>query len=318
MATWKAPEEFAEWVNWLAAGIHGRSRWRLSVVFMGMLFGSGRRTVTSWLRAAGVDTSFSNYYYFIAALGRKPALVARRLLILLVRQLPIGDRALLALDDTPTKRFGPKVQGAGIHHNPTPGPTDQKFLYRHNWVTLSLALRHRLWNTISLPLIAGLYVRQIDVAMLPKKLKWKFATKLAIGANLAAWAAKLLQQAGKRVWLVADGAYAKRPFLHDMRAAEVTVVSRLRKDAALWELPPDVSKRPRGRGRPRKYGKHRISLAKRAGQSRGWQSIECFVYGKPVTKTYKTFLAVNRSASGPIRVVLVQNDDCAISQNFGR
>jgi hypothetical protein len=33
-----------------------------------------------------------------------------------------GDRMLLALDDTPTQRYGPLVEGAGVHHNPTPGP----------------------------------------------------------------------------------------------------------------------------------------------------------------------------------------------------
>ncbi|MGA2031960.1 MAG: hypothetical protein ABSG68_06880, partial [Thermoguttaceae bacterium] len=41
-----------------------------------------------------------------------------------------------AIDDSPTKRYGPKVEGADIHHNPTPGPADQKYLYGHIWVTL--------------------------------------------------------------------------------------------------------------------------------------------------------------------------------------
>ncbi len=77
MAAWKAPQEFAEWMDWLAAGLHGRSRWRLPVVLLGMLFGGGRRTVTSWLRGAGVGTNFSGYYYFIAALGRKTIPVPR-------------------------------------------------------------------------------------------------------------------------------------------------------------------------------------------------------------------------------------------------
>jgi hypothetical protein len=60
--------------------------------------------------------------------GRKTKPLATRLLLLLLRRLPTGDRILMALDDTPTKRYGPKVQGAGIHHNPTPGPADAKFL----------------------------------------------------------------------------------------------------------------------------------------------------------------------------------------------
>jgi hypothetical protein len=86
----------------------------------------------------------------------------------------------------------------------------------------------------------------------------------------------------------------------------VTVVGRLRKDAALRDLPPEVKRR--GRGRPRQYGKNKISLAKRAGQKRGWQTIECTVYGKTSTKRYKTFLATYRPAGGALRVVLVKEE----------
>ena len=64
----------------------------------------------------------------------------------------------------------------------------------------------------------------------------------------------------------------------------------------------------RGRGRPRKYGKNKISLAKRAGQKQGWQTAVCLVYGKLVTKTFKTFLATYRPAGGVIRVVLVKEE----------
>jgi hypothetical protein len=80
----------------------------------------------------------------------------------------------------------------------------------------------------------------------------------------------------------------------------------LRKDAALFDVPPP--KKSGQRGRPRKYGAHRIDLAKRAGQRRGWQTIACTLYGETVPKTYKTFLASYRPAGGVIRVVLVKQD----------
>jgi hypothetical protein len=81
----------------------------------------------------------------------------------------------------------------------------------------------------------------------------------------------------------------------------------LGKDAALRDLPPERKRgERRGRGRPRKYGKNKISLAKRAGQKRGWQTMTCTIYGEVVTKTYKTFLATYRPAGGVIRVVLVK------------
>jgi len=106
--------------------------------------------------------------------------------------------------------------------------------------------------------------------------------------------------------VVADGAYAKRPFLKPLRAARVIVVSRLRKDAALWTV-PKPSKTSK-RGRPPKYGKQRMHLARRAAQPHGWQQVECLVYGKRVVKTIKTFLATYRPAGGLIRVVIVKED----------
>jgi hypothetical protein len=135
--------------------------------------------------------------------------------------------------------------------------------------------------------------------------KVKFQTKLQQGATLVEWAAKLLHGLGKTVWVVADGAYAKRPFLQRALKAGVVVVSRLRKDAALWSVPEAKPGRSK-RGRPRKYGPDAISLAKRAGHRHGWQSGDFVLYGKKVRKKYKTFLATYKPAGGLIRVLLVK------------
>ena len=89
----------------------------------------------------------------------------------------------------------------------------------------------------------------------------------------------------------------------------MTVVSRLRCDAALRSLPVVVPADRRGRGRPRTYGTDRIDLAKRAGQERGWQTESFTPYGRPVAKTYKTFLATYKPVGGVIRVVLVREPD---------
>lgn len=250
MVRYRPPEDWQRPVEWLAAGLHGRNRWRLSLILLGMLFARGRRTVTTWLRAAGIRDDFADYDYFLQPLGCKSKELAERLFVLLLVRLETGPRALLAVDDSPTKRYGPHVQGAGIHHNPTPGPADQKFLYGHIWVTISLVLRHPLWQTIGLPLLGLLYVRAGDVADLPRKHSWSFRTKLELAVESLLRFAQLAKTAGKAVWAVADGAYAKRPFVKPLRAAGVAVVSRLRKDAALHDVP--IPPKMRTRGRPRK------------------------------------------------------------------
>jgi hypothetical protein len=306
---WDCPEDWAEWSRWLAAGLHARNRWRLPVLLVGILFAHGRRTVTTWLRAAGVSDDFQDYYYFLAALGRKIKSVATRLLVLVLRTLPLPDRLLAVIDDTPTKRYGPKVEGADIHHNPTPGPADQKFLYGHIWVTLSLALRHPRFGALALPLRAMLYVRQKTMAKIPTWRGWSFATKLVLAARLIEWIAPIIRYVGKTLWAVVDGGYVKAPFLRRALRAGVTVIGRLRKDAALRDLPQKLRRgQRRGRGRPRKYGKNKISLAKRAAHRGGWETGPCTVYGKTVTKVYKTFLATYRPVGGLVRVVIVREE----------
>jgi len=295
-----------EWQPILAAltpWLHARLAWRLPPLLIGVLFARGRRTVTSWLRGAGIAIGFPGYYYFLARLGGRTGMLAGILLRTLVTRLAPGDRLLFALDDTPTKRYGRKVQGAGIHHNPTPGPTDQQFLYGHLWVCLSWVLRHPLWGSIGLPLLARLYVRACDIGKLPKQYGWTFRTKLDLAAAMVVWLTDWLRLLGKTVWLVVDGGYAKKPFLKAALQAGAVVVGRLRKDAALRTVPPP---RQRGPGRPRKYGAQRISLAKRAGQQRGWQTVTATQYGRQVAKKLKTFVATWEPVGGAIRVVLVR------------
>jgi hypothetical protein len=311
MANWILPTEVASWIAHLACLLHATNAWRLRPLVVGLLFARGRRTVSSWLRAGELSDDYQSYYYFLGSLGCKVKWLAALLLQSVLRVVNPGERFLFAIDDTPTKRYGPHVEGAGIHHNPTPGPADQKYLYGHVWVTLSLVVRHALWGAIGLPLLAYLYVRQVNLESIPASYGVKFQTKLEQAAAMVEWLALWLKNGGKRLWLVADGAYAKKPFLERATKAGATVVSRLRKDAALCSVPKPVPAGQRRRGRPRKYGAERISLSKRAGHPRGWERGTFTLYNKETLVCYKTFLATYKPASGLIRVVIVREDDGA-------
>ena len=288
----------------MASFLHQRHAWRLAPLLAGALLAKGRRTVTSWLKAAGIGAGFPGYYYFLAALGRRADLLAGLLLQRALLRLAPDGPLLFALDDSPTQRYGPHVQGAGVHHNPTPGPTDQRFLYGHVWVTLAWVVTHPLYGALGLPLRALLYVRAKDVPRVPVRQRWAFRTKLELAAELVTWAARLVRFAGRAVHAVVDGFYAKRPFLQAATRAGVVVISRLRKDAGLRTLPQ--APRGRRRGRPPLYGSGRISLAKRAGHKRGWQMVRARQYGVTREKRVKAFLATWRPAGGCLRVVLVQ------------
>jgi len=305
------PDLLSAWFTDISASLDRRSAPRLLLLLVGALFAKGRRTVTSWFRAAGITTEFRPAYNALWAAGRHADALGYRLLCIALKPLMrhlAGDHLLFAIDDTPTARYGPKVQGAGIHHNPTPGPAGEKFVYGHIWVTLAWLVRHPAWDTLALPLRALLYVRVKDIGKLTKHYPWTFRTKLELAIELARWLHVWMSGLGKELWLVVDGAYAKRPFLKPATALGLVVFSRLRKDAHLLSLPP--SKRRRGRRGPLPtYGKERIDLAKRAAQKRGWQQVACVQYGERVVKTIKTFEATWRPAGGRIRVVIVWEDE---------
>ena len=292
------------WFFSLASALDCRSAARLVRLFLGAVLARGRRTVTSWIRAAGLGDEFRPCYTTVAAAGKRADRIAGRLACAAVKPI-VGDagRLTLALDDTPTQRYGPQVQGAGVHHNPTPGPAGSPYVYGHVWVVLGLLATHPAWGVIALPLLARLYVRQKDLGGIDPSHRPPFRTKLELAVDLMRWAVLWLSHWGQALWAVADGAYAKAAFLKPMRALGVTVVSRLRRDAALRTVP---GPRPPGRRGPERiYGERRIALAKRAGQRRGWRTGTFDLYGKPTAKRYKTFVATWRPAGGAIRVVLV-------------
>lgn len=278
-------------------------------IFLGMILAQDvRRTASKWFRAAGIGKHFKLAYNHIASIGRECELMSVKLLNT-IQNHPAsdGDKIVIAIDDTLSKRRGPCVEGAGIHYNPTPGPAGQDLEYGHNYVTAAWIAKHPEHGTIGLPICAKMYVREKDIAKLPEDYKWQFQTKLALAVGILVWLAKWLQTKGKAVWIVTDGGYAKKEIIKACRQLKYTLISRLRKDAALFEVP--VPPKKKGRGRPRKYGEKRIDLAKRAAHAKGWTTETMILYDKKVEKKYKSFLATWKPASGLIRVVLVKEED---------
>jgi len=300
------PASVANAFGHIAHWLDRRTAARVPLLLLGMLFASRRRTVTAWFRAAGITVEFRPNYVTVCAVGRRFEDIAIRT-VLAVKPLLPRKRLLLAIDDTHTSRYGPPVEGCGIHHDPCPGPAGGKYIYGHVWVTLAALARHKDWGTIALPLQAPLYLREIDRPKLPPERPRVFRTKREMAVEQRNWIEPWGENDFEQRWVVVEGGYAKKPFLQGAKRAGFTVVSRLRRDAALRSLPEP---KPAGRRGPQAtYGKGRISLAKRAGQTRGWEQVQCVQYGKKVTKTIETFLATWRPAGGVIRVVIVKEED---------
>jgi hypothetical protein len=101
----------------------------------------------------------------LKAAGKNPVSLMLPLLSLILQKFDPGEHGhwTLVVDDSPAKRFGPRVEAANIHYNPTPGPGDSDWIYGHNWVCLAIALGHPMFGVIALPLLSFMYVRQLDI-----------------------------------------------------------------------------------------------------------------------------------------------------------
>jgi hypothetical protein len=214
----------------------------------------------------------------------------------------------IVLDDTPTKRYGPKIEGAGHHHNPTPGKTDAKLCFGHSWVVATIVIAHPLFGEISFPIAAELYLRQKEIDKLKAKYDRQFKTKTTIAVEMIKHLVPKFKVFGKKIKIIIDGGYANESVLSPLdKLDDVIVITRFRRDVALFEIPEQPA--VRGRGRPKKYGE-RIDLQSLVESPDGWEEIECRQYGRVVTKRVKSFIATSRITRGkPIKMVIVKEDE---------
>ena len=169
------------WFSRLASALDPRSAPRFAWLLVGALLARGRRTVTSWIRAAGLSNEYRPCYTTVAAAGQRADLIAAHLAHEVVKPLVTdADRLTFAVDDTPTERYGPHVQGAGVHHNPTPGPAGGPYVYGHVGVVLGLLACHPAWGVIALPLLARRYVRAKNLGGIDPPHRPAFRTKLEL------------------------------------------------------------------------------------------------------------------------------------------
>src|SRR5829696_3831108 len=123
MPLWTMPAVVSALLGHLAACLDRRTRPRFWSVFFGLLLcREKRRTASAWFRADRIGHDFRRAYDALGSVGRRIGSLSPVLLTATGRVAgATGERAVFALDDTVTKRYGPCVEGAGVHRNRRPG-----------------------------------------------------------------------------------------------------------------------------------------------------------------------------------------------------
>ena len=310
METQWLPVSLVVWITALAGTLDARQQVRFVALCTGLLFARGRRTVASWLRGCGAGATTSAITTCSAASDARPWRSPGRCSASSLS----GSRAMVRARrwSSPSTTHPPSGTGrtsrapASITTQPQGRPGRNSSMATSGsawpgWSDIRSGGRSPCRSSrtcTSEPRISAGWRRTTAGSSAPS---WSWPPPRSSGWS-SSWG-----EDHPPIWVVTDGAYAKRPFLKRVLAAGVTVISRLRCDAALRSLPVVVDPgQKKGRGRPPKYGKNgstwpnapRRHGAGRPGCSPSTASL--------VVKKYKTFLATYKPVGGVIRVVLVR------------
>ncbi|WP_043344574.1 IS701 family transposase [Belnapia moabensis] len=266
----RLPARFAALILCFAPLLRQRSWRHAEVLLIGAILAPGRRTVASILRITGLsrERRFVNYHRVLnraAWSGRSPARVL--LGLLLDAFLPAGP-VLLGLDDTIERRRGKRISAKGIYRDPVRS-SHGHFVKASGlrWLSLMLLVpmswAGRVW---ALPFLTTLAPSERYCRERGQRHK-----------KLTDWGRQLVLQArgwmlGRRLVVVTGSGFSALEFLAALLRQEVTCVTRLRLDAALYRPAPP---RPSGTiGRPRTKGERLPTLAEvLADKATRWQPV---------------------------------------------
>lgn len=232
---------------------------KAQILFIGAILATGKRTVTAALRVMGLsdEPHFANYHQVLNRAVWSPRRLSEMLLAVLLEYLDQDETEPLVfgIDETIERRWGPKIAKRGIYRDAVRS-SKSHFVKTSGlrWISLmwltEITWAERIWALPFLTVLAPSEQYHEQVGRPHKK--------------ITDWARQMIFQL--RRWLpyrtlvvVADYSYAALEFLHACQTMvnPVTVITRLRLDAALYEpVPPPTGKA----GRPRKKGKRLPTL----------------------------------------------------------
>lgn len=264
---------------------------------------TGPRTVTNLIRTAGMEAikSHDAYQYFFSRARWAMDDLWRGLFLTIMTLVPEGTVRLVG-DDTLLHHGGRRIFGAGAFRDAVRSTRKQvAYSFGHNWVLLCVVLR--------VPLLSETYLALPILARLRPKSKRRGKGK-AEGMTTVDLMVEMLHTVAqwapeRRFEFLGDGAYA---CLAGSLPVNVQLVSRLRKDAALYAAAP---LRQKGQvGRPRKKGKRLPTPERIVNDKRTvWREVTINLYGKDVIRLLSSFTAIwyEVRRDQPIKVVCVHD-----------
>jgi hypothetical protein len=298
MKNLQLPESFVKLFFMLRDNFTKPSFQHFEVLLAAILLGHPKKTVTSGLRLLKPDRHFSSACRFLSQYKWDAIQLGLLSLGLILKYLPVEAPLLFALDDTLVPKYGAKIFGRGIHYDHANKPNRPRYIHGHNWVVIGLLHYSSLFSKwLCFPILADLFVPVKNLTS-----NQPFKTRIQLAVELLTHIKAYVQ---KKLIVIADGLYAKTILVRYAISENITMISRLRSDAALFQKPQKVTTRKRGR--PRKYGA-RLSLNKLSKQQDQFNQHTLKLYGENHQLRIRALQALWKPAGEIIKVVIVYFD----------
>ena len=267
------------------------------VLVLGILLGRPKKTVTAAVKIAYLEAQFSNVNRFVSKYVWDTWQLGMAILNLVIKTLNLSKQTLtFGIDSTLLNKFGQKIFGCGYHFNHAKKNNCSKYVWGHEWLVMGLIYFSKLFDKwLCFPFLAQLFVPQ---KYLPKDREYKSTIDLAV--DMVKYLKDNIKQT---IILVADGYFAKRKLLKTCYELNITLISRLQSNAALFL--PFFPKSANKRGRPRKYGKRLASLPTMAKSKKGFNNLILKLYGKKRQIRVKRIDAIWKPAGQIVQVLIV-------------
>ena len=259
---------------------------------------SSRKAVTKFYLLGDHARHFTDYHRFLYSYKWEPRELALSILKTVVKMFNIVHLTL-GLDDTLIPKYGKKIFGRALHFDHAAKVNFASYIKGHNWVVIGVLQQVKaLKKWICFPFWSDLFIPEKDCAVSNAP----FLTKIDISVNMLKGIRECFSTLS--ITLVADALYAKKKLLQWCIEAKVTMITRLRSDAALFE-PVRESKTGR-RGRPPIKGKRFPSLSKLAENAKKFSALTLVLYGEEKIVLYRQFQAYWKPAGTVVNVVIVK------------
>jgi len=262
--------------------LFSRPSWNNALTLLvGTILCRGKRTVCAALRVMGLsnETSFAKYHHILNRVQWSSILASKILLFMLVSVIGTENPLVMFIDETLERRKGPKIKAKGYYRDAV--RSSRKCVVKSSglkWLSLAVSWRFPFSvRYFALPFMTILEPSKKSDQLANKRHKTTLKWTIQMLIQVVRWLQDI------PIILVGDGGFACGKLAWRCLKLKICLISRLKMNARLYDIPPEWAFRKRGRKKTK--GAKLYSFREMIDMpDLGWKEIIIEGYGKQMKR----------------------------------